>query len=44
MAPHIVAREAGIDLRKGSNIRNFLARIAARPAVEETMKAEGLLK
>jgi glutathione S-transferase len=46
MAPHIVAREAGhkIDLAKWPNIRNFLACVAARPAVQETMKTEGLVK
>jgi hypothetical protein len=46
MAPHIVAREAGhkIDLAKWPNIRNFLACVAAKPAVQETMKAEGLVK
>jgi hypothetical protein len=27
-----------------ANIANFVARGAARPAVQETMKAEGLLK
>ena len=33
-----------IDLDKWPNIKNFVARVAARPAVQETMKAEGLLK
>ena len=33
-----------IDLEKWPNIKNFVARVAARPAVQETMKAEGLLK
>lgn len=33
-----------VDLGKWPNIRNFVARVAARPAVQETMKAEGLLK
>jgi len=33
-----------IDLAKWPNIRAFQARIAARPKVQETMKAEGLVK
>ncbi len=33
-----------IDLGKWPNIKNFVARFAARPAVQETMKAEGLIK
>jgi glutathione S-transferase len=33
-----------IDLDKWPNIKNFVARVAARPAVQETMRAEGLLK
>lgn len=33
-----------IDLDKWPNIRNLVARVAARPAVQETMKAEGLVK
>jgi glutathione S-transferase len=33
-----------IDLDKWPSIKNFVARVAARPAVQETMKAEGLLK
>jgi len=33
-----------IDLGKWPNIKNFVARVAARPAVQETMKAEGLVK
>ena len=33
-----------IDLDKWPNIKNFVARVAARPAVQETMKAEGLVK
>ena len=33
-----------IDLAKWPNIKAFHARIGARPKVQETMKAEGLLK
>jgi len=33
-----------IDLAKWPNIKAFQARIAARPKVQETMKAEGLAK
>ena len=33
-----------IDLDKWPNIKNLVARVAARPAVQETMKAEGLVK
>jgi glutathione S-transferase len=33
-----------IDLGKLPNIKAFMARVAARPAVQETLKAEGLLK
>lgn len=33
-----------IALDKWPNIKNFVARVAARPAVQETMKTEGLLK
>lgn len=33
-----------IELDKWPNIKNFVARVAARPAVQETMKAEGLIK
>ena len=33
-----------IDLDKWPNIKNLVARVAARPAVQETMKAEGLIK
>src|SRR6266513_2104670 len=33
-----------IDLAKWPNIKAFQARIAARPKVQETMKAEGLIK
>jgi glutathione S-transferase len=33
-----------IELDKWPNIKNLVARVAARPAVQETMKAEGLIK
>jgi glutathione S-transferase len=33
-----------IDLGKWPNIKSFVARVATRPAVRETMKAEGLVK
>jgi len=33
-----------IDLGKWPNIKAFRARVAARPAVQETLKAEGLVK
>lgn len=33
-----------IDLGKWPNIKNYMERIGARPKVQETMKAEGLLK
>ena len=33
-----------IALDKWPNIKNFVARVAARPAVQETMKTEGLIK
>lgn len=33
-----------IDLGKWPKLKEYLARIAARPAVKETMKAEGLIK
>jgi glutathione S-transferase len=32
-----------IDLSKWPNIQNFVARVAARPKVQETLKAEGLV-
>ena len=34
----------GIDIAPLANLTDYLARIAARPAVQEAMKAEGLLK
>jgi glutathione S-transferase len=33
-----------IDLAKWPNIKNFMARVASRPKVQEAMKAEGLIK
>ena len=33
-----------IDLDKWPNIKSFVARVAGRPAVQETMKTEGLIK
>jgi glutathione S-transferase len=33
-----------IDVSKWPNIKGFMARVGARPAVQETMKAEGLHK
>jgi glutathione S-transferase len=33
-----------IDVSKWPNIKSFMSRVAARPAVQETMKAEGLHK
>jgi glutathione S-transferase len=33
-----------IDLGKWPNIKAFMARVGARPAVQETMKAEGLIQ
>jgi glutathione S-transferase len=34
----------GIDISGLKNLNAFMARMAARPAVQEAMKAEGLLK
>jgi glutathione S-transferase len=33
-----------IDIGKWPKIKDYLARVAARPKVQETMKAEGLIK
>jgi glutathione S-transferase len=33
-----------IDLAKWPNIKAFMGRVGARPKVQETMKAEGLVK
>ena len=38
------APRVGVDLSAYKNIAAYLARVAARPAVQEAMKAEGLLK
>jgi glutathione S-transferase len=38
------ARPTGVDIGSLGNITAFMARMAARPAVQEAMKAEGLLK
>ena len=33
-----------VDLAKWPNIQAFLGRVAARPKVQDTLKAEGLVK
>ena len=38
------AKHVGIDISACKNLGAFMARMAARPAVQEAMKAEGLLK
>ena len=38
------AKAVGLDLSKFANLQAFMARMAARPAVQEALKAEGLLK
>jgi glutathione S-transferase len=38
------AKHVGIDLSAQKNVGAFVQRVAARPAVQEAMKAEGLLK
>ncbi|GAB4557291.1 MAG: glutathione transferase GstA [Rhizobacter sp.] len=38
------ARPTGLDISSLANLTAFMARVAARPAVQEAMKAEGLLK
>ena len=38
------AKFVGIDLAPYKHVSAFMARVAARPAVQEAMKAEGLLK
>ena len=35
---------AGIDLKQWPNLSAFVARVAARPAAQKAMGAEGLLK
>jgi glutathione S-transferase len=37
-------RPTGLDISSLTNLSAFMARVAARPAVQEAMKAEGLLK
>ncbi len=37
------AKHVGLDLSDLTDLQSFLARVAARPAVREAMKAEGLL-
>ena len=37
-------RHVGVDISGMKNLGAFMARMAARPAVQEAMKAEGLLK
>jgi glutathione S-transferase len=34
----------GLDISALTNVTAFMARVAARPAVQAAMKAEGLLK
>ena len=34
----------GVDIAGLTNLNAFMARMTARPAVQEAMKAEGLLK
>jgi glutathione S-transferase len=34
----------GVHISRLPNLSAFMARVAARPAVQEAMKAEGLLK
>jgi glutathione S-transferase len=31
-----------VDLGRGPTIKDYMARVGARPAVQETLKAEGL--
>jgi glutathione S-transferase len=38
------AGKLNVDLGKWPNIKAFMARVGARPKVQETMKAEGLIK
>jgi glutathione S-transferase len=38
------AKPVGLDISAFKNLGAFMARMAARPAVQEAMKAEGLLK
>jgi glutathione S-transferase len=46
LSPHIVLRWAArvdIDLAKWPNVKAYVDRVAARPKVQEAMKAEGLI-
>ena len=50
LAPHIVAREAGlafnlvkVDLAPYLNLSAYMARVADRPKVREALVAEGLV-
>jgi len=38
------AKPTGVDIASLANLNAWHARVAARPAVQEAMKAEGLLK
>ncbi|HSC62376.1 MAG TPA: glutathione binding-like protein, partial [Caldimonas sp.] len=38
------AKPVGVDISGFKNLAAFMGRVAARPAVQEAMKAEGLLK
>lgn len=38
------AKHVGVDLSAHKNLMAFMKRVAARPAVQEALKAEGLLK
>ncbi|MGC3983839.1 MAG: glutathione transferase GstA [Pseudorhodoferax sp.] len=38
------AKPTGVDLSAYANVAAFMARVAARPAVQEALKAEGLAK
>jgi glutathione S-transferase len=38
------AQPTGIDISALSNVKAWHARVGARPAVQEAMRAEGLLK
>ena len=38
------APRVGVELAEMPNVQAFVARVAARPAVQEAMKAEGLIK
>jgi glutathione S-transferase len=38
------SERVGVDIAGRENLAAFIARIAARPAVQETLKAEGLVK